>query len=413
VLRLREFGANFLLIIAGVLMAAIVAELAIRACGLAKPAFYAYDGRRGWGMRPGAAGWQRDEGRAWVRINRWGYRGADWSTTKPPDTLRIAVIGDSFTEAPQVAEDQTFTAVAARTLEAISRTKDAHPMRVEGLNLGVDGYGTAQELLTLPDVWKFAPDVIVLAFFPGNDFRNNSVDLEGDKCRPFYVYRDDKLELGGPFVADRRFRFSCFARFASEHSQLLNVLGRARSVIRAYLRRWANPARPKLSRREARRPARPREPGINDAIYVPPFNPVWRAAWRVTEAEIEMAHQEAERHHTAFLLMVLSVGIQVSPDSAERSAFLKQIGATDLFYPDQRLRQFGAAHGFDVLDLPPAMQAYAVAHRVYFHGFANTHMGVGHWNQQGHEFGGRALAAEIERLITRSGNGAPTPTSVP
>ena len=35
---------------------------------------------------------------------------------KPADTLRVAVVGDSFTEAPQVAYEQTFCAVAERAL---------------------------------------------------------------------------------------------------------------------------------------------------------------------------------------------------------------------------------------------------------------------------------------------------------
>ena len=59
---------------------------------------------------------------------------------------------------------------------------------IEVMNFGVDGYGTAQEFFTLlEDVWQFSPDIVVLAFFPGNDVRNNSVILKGDKCRPFFV----------------------------------------------------------------------------------------------------------------------------------------------------------------------------------------------------------------------------------
>jgi hypothetical protein len=65
---------------------------------------------------------------------------------------------------------------------------------VEVMNFGCDGYGTAQELITLSrHVWSYSPDVIVLTLFTGNDIRNNSVVLEGDKCRPFFVYRNGNL----------------------------------------------------------------------------------------------------------------------------------------------------------------------------------------------------------------------------
>ena len=46
---------------------------------------------------------------------------------------------------------------------------------------------------------RYSPDLVVLAVFSGNDLRNNSTVLESDRCRPFYVFEDGKLTLGGPF----------------------------------------------------------------------------------------------------------------------------------------------------------------------------------------------------------------------
>ena len=67
------------------------------------------------------------------------------------------------------------------------------------MNFGVDGYGTAQELMTLQrKVWAYQPDIVVLAIFLGNDIRNNSVVLEGDQCRPFYVYDKGQIEADRP-----------------------------------------------------------------------------------------------------------------------------------------------------------------------------------------------------------------------
>lgn len=392
--------------LASFLLGCIVAEILLRFSPFVKPQFIAYDADRGWKLRAGAQGMQVDEGRAYVRINRWGYRGPDWRLQKEAATTRITVIGDSFTEAQQVDEDRTFCAVAQRKLSTRCNGTARPQRRFEVLNFGVDGYGTAQELFTLKDdVWKFSPDVIVLAFFAGNDFRNNSVILEGDQCQPFYVYRAGRLTLDGPFDDSEWFRFQCYARFQSRHSQLLNVLGSARSRIRGRLRGWEWKKQMRGVPRAAhvKRPTW-QEPGVNDLIYRPPLNQAWRDTWRVTEAEIDMIHQDAIRHHTLLLVLTLSTGIQVYPDAAMRARYLKAIGGTSLFYPEQKTAEWGEKYGFPVLNLAPPMQAYADAHHVYFHGFPNTRLGTGHWNELGHRMAGGLLA---DKLCTMLRNGQP------
>ena len=149
------------------------------------------------------------------------------------------MLGDSFTEAQQVALEDTFCAVAQHGLQAqcpFVIGGKGRPQRrfshVEVMNLGCDGYGTTQELVTLRHwVWRYSPDVVVLAFFNGNDVRNNSVVLEGDKCRPFFVHRGGKLVLGGPFEDSWSFRTHCLLRFESRHSQVLNLIGDGRSQL--------------------------------------------------------------------------------------------------------------------------------------------------------------------------------------
>ena len=240
--RKRRFAANLALVLAGVAMAFLVAEVAVRVSGLAKVSLYTFDAYRGWGLKPGTSGWQREEGAGFVSVNRAGFRGPEWTIAKPPDTLRIAVVGDSFTEAPQVAYDQTFCAVAER---ALGGCNGLGGKRVQVMDFGTDAYGTAQELVTLHrHAWQYSPDLVVLAFFSGNDLRNNSTVLESDKCRPFYVYQGDQLMLGGPFERSRWFYLSCMMRFESRHSQVLNLIGDAKSDIRSKIKAMKAERRP-------------------------------------------------------------------------------------------------------------------------------------------------------------------------
>jgi hypothetical protein len=104
------------LALAGVALAVVIAEVLLRVL-LPKPNFYIYDSHTGWKPNPGAAGWDHEENTAWVAINREGFRGPPQPYDKPPCTVRIAVMGDSFTEAQQVPMGDTFCAVMQRELE--------------------------------------------------------------------------------------------------------------------------------------------------------------------------------------------------------------------------------------------------------------------------------------------------------
>jgi hypothetical protein len=389
--RAKSVLAHLALICLGVGLALLIGESALRLAGLAKPGFYAYDRYRGWGLRAGAQGWQEREGHAWVSINRDGFRGPRYSRTKPAETIRVAVLGDSFVEGQQVPEEQTFCAVIRRALARCPALAGRH---VEVLNLGVNGYGTAQELMTLRhQAWQFSPDIVVLAVFTGNDIKNNSIALEGERCRPFYLYRGGELVLGGPFIDSRLMRMRCMARFESRlrfdsgNSQLLSLANRAWLAFKQR-RHKAGQTRPVGS-----------EPGLNDAIYQAPTAPVWQEAWRVTDAEIGLIAKESADHGAGFLAVTLTNGIQVYPDPAVRRNYMEHFGLSDLFYPERRIAALGRRDHFAVLTLAQPLQAYADAHHLFLHGFSNTQMGTGHWNALGNRLGGELVAQRLCQMI--------------
>src|ERR1700704_4481560 len=144
--RARRSFAKLLLVLFGFLVGGLIAEIALRVAGYSYPEFYALDQSRGYALRPRAEGWYRKEGEAYVRINSDGLRDQEHSLTKPPGTIRIAVLGDSYPEALSVGMDEAFWWVMGRKLQECN----AFPgKKIEVLNFGVSGYGTAQELLTL------------------------------------------------------------------------------------------------------------------------------------------------------------------------------------------------------------------------------------------------------------------------
>jgi hypothetical protein len=430
----RRVAANFALMLAGVAIAFAVAEAAVRLSGLAKASLYTWDAYRGWGLKPGASGWQREEGAGFVSVNRAGFRGPEWTIAKPADTLRVAVIGDSFTEAPQVAYERTFCAVAER---ALGGCKGLDGRKIQVMNFGVDAYGTAQELITLRrHVWQYSPDLVVLAFFSGNDLRNNSTVLESDKCRPFYVFENGKLTLGGPFERSRWFYLTCMVRFESRHSQVLNLIGEAKSDIRSKIKarqaegRAATAGRPEARPPEAgahaptpvapmpkpvglrmdggimpvaeqqTAPPLGHEAGLEDNIYRPPVTPVWEDAWRVTEAIITMMARETAAHQVPLLVVTLANPPQIYPDPTVRGYYTLTYHSSDILYPDQRIKALGEREGFAVLNLAAPMQAYADEHHVFLAGFKSSKLGVGHWNPDGHRLAGELVAQKICAMLS-------------
>src|SRR5262249_42260753 len=153
-----------------------------------------------------------------------GYRDIERPPDKPPGTVRIAVLGDSYVSAVQVAWDSTFVVLLQRRLEACG----AFPgRRVEVLNFGVGGYGTAQEYLTLERrVWAYAPDLVILAFLTGNDLENNSRALMRESWRPYYVHRNGTLVLDDSFRSRggrERSVLTALRHFLYDHSRVVQL----------------------------------------------------------------------------------------------------------------------------------------------------------------------------------------------
>ena len=394
-------AARLVLLLVSTGLSLLIAEVALRVAGVANPNFYQPDVWRGWALRPGAEGWQRKEGEAWVHVNSRGLRDEEHAIPKPAGELRIAFLGDSCTEAIQVPAESTFWARLEKELAASCPAVAGRP--VQSLNFGVSGYGTAQELLTLRHaVWDYQPDVVVLAFYSGNDVRNNERPLEQDPARPYFTLGPEPGGKASTLTLDTSFRQTGGYRLRRSwpgrllyavfnRSRLLQLGKQGKSAVDGW-----------IGARKARtqeKGAALQELGLDNAVYEPPVEPEWREAWTVTEAMLRAMRDDAAARRVPFGVASLTTGMQVHPDPAVRQAFAKKLGVPDLFYPDDRLSAFGAAQGIPVLALARPLRAQAERDKVYLHGFANAELGEGHWNEQGHAAAAREMAGWVCGLL--------------
>src|SRR5262245_44652813 len=99
---MKNYSKKILLIIFGVFISLAVCEVGLRLLGYKfSGSTYTADPLLGWSLRPGASAWEADEGVAWSKINSHGFRDLERSPNKPRGVYRIAVVGDSGTEARQ------------------------------------------------------------------------------------------------------------------------------------------------------------------------------------------------------------------------------------------------------------------------------------------------------------------------
>lgn len=262
------------------------------------------DDRYGMSFVPNAEGWNtslRAEYRTYVTINSQGLRDAEHAYKKRPGSTRVLVLGDSITAAIQVPLTDTFVKIVEEKLNEVFPER-----HFQVINAGVIGYGTANELLFFTgEGYKYQPDVVLLAFFTGNDIMDNInppiFKLEdGDLIELPFQYPSSRLlapwERPGGFLRKTR-------NFLYTHSRLYSVS--IELLVYAAIQRWP----PLVSwlvdagMIEVTRPAR--NLGNIHAFWNPPPE-----AWSITEALILELKRQAEGHDARLVVAIL-------PDESE------------------------------------------------------------------------------------------------
>ena len=375
-------------ILIGILLPLVAGELWLRLTGFSYPIFFHADPVTGHMHRPHAEGWYREEGEAYVTINSEGFRDREHKIVKPAGVVRMLVLGDSYAEALQIPMEQTFWAVLERELNACHAFGQA---TIEVINLGVSGFGTAQELLGLRTWgWAYQPDIVLMAFLTGNDISDNSKELNihSSTPRPYFVQEGTDLVLDQSFLSTTSYNQKTGPMWTLFQS-LSDNIRLLQFVYRAKHRLQQNPEERSIGA-VIDRPAV--EAGLDYSIYREPTQEAWKVAWDITERLLRTIHNETHSRGVRFVLATLSNGLQVLPDPPKRESLLRQSQVKDLFYPDTRLHRFAEREGIEVITLAPVLQQYAETHQEFLHGFDNSIKGLGHWNERGHLAAGKYLA---------------------
>jgi hypothetical protein len=274
------------------------------------------------------------------------------------------------------------------------------------INLGVNGYGTAQEWLVLQHVGlPYEPDVVVLQIFPENDICNNSLDASvycglafTNEYRPYYVLEAGvpRLTFAHPLRAWLRGRLRSFA-YLEKAVMTLRVswdTGALRPLgVRDYVRELQDEQ--KLRVRE--------EYGVN-------FHPNWYTfaeepeqiesiarGWQVTERLLEEMSRRLGELGIALVAVVVPKEVRVEPEAWEDFARdLEEQGAPRLVRdgPEQRLVRHLALLGHRAVPMLPVFEEHAQEVLPYWDG---------HLNPAAHALTAEAIyAALVQEDLVRS-----------
>jgi hypothetical protein len=401
--RPRNLKKKLLLVMFGLVFGLVMSEIFLRVIGYSYPLFYTTDYYRGFALQPGVEGSYQREGGSYVRINSDGLRDREHAKPKPAGTVRIAVLGDSFSEAMHVPMEQTFWSLLERKLQECNTFPGK---QIEVINFGVSGYGTAQELITLRQrVWDYSPDLVVLAFTTYNDIYDNSRALSRTEEVPYFVYRDGELTYDDSFRNSRTYlqrdsKLNRMGRWLHNGLRVVQLIHYMQFVAKLKLTDWRNKRR--IASDASTKPVAGSTPavrnaediGIDNMIYIEPRDENWKEAWRVTEGLIKQMRDDVAQKRARFLLVTLSNAIQVYPDPIVRGKFLQHVGADNIFYPNLRLKSLAEREQIEFIDLSQPMQVYADQNKVFLHGFGSD-LGNGHWNVRGHQVAAELIAQKL------------------
>src|SRR3989338_9440760 len=191
-------------------------ELSLRVLKIQSDNFIRQDPVLGWTHLANKEGYSIDkEFKVKRRLNKDGFIGRDYSYAKNEDVFRVVIAGDSLTEGFQVNEADTYSALIESKINNLGFDK-----KVEVLNMGIAGYCTQKELYVLEkEGLRFNPDLLILAFFVGNDFTDNmneNIDRKA-KFSEFQEFKNDvKLFVRNHSVAWR------FVLYQKSRNKFLN-----------------------------------------------------------------------------------------------------------------------------------------------------------------------------------------------
>lgn len=394
--KLKRLTQNIALLLATLLVMVLAGEVAVRLFSQVSAPLIKHDEILGRTFRENTARKIRgpESGQTvLIRINEKGFRTPSRPFAKQPGAIRLALIGDSQIAAINTPEEHTMAALLEQRLNS------QYPQaRWEVFNFGVSGANTAQEFHLYKElVRRYNVDLVVCAYYNGNDFSDNSPRLSRSN-RLYMDLHGETGELVTLYPAPSRNKLS---NWLNENSRLYvwqkYVTGDAVNNFRAM-----GGAGNDLKMRE------------EFLIFVDdPLDEVLEYSWRINETIIRDFNETVLADKGLFLFLSIPHGIETTQwqweelrNMAAGTGFESKILRAN---PEKRLGGIMAKHGIDSLFLKSVFTEHLQTTEPGAPGhFLAYREGRGHLNETGNAVMTDALLkhlaekGSIARLLERA-----------
>ncbi|MCB0224486.1 MAG: SGNH/GDSL hydrolase family protein [Anaerolineae bacterium] len=361
---------NYLIINIIVSFGAVIAALLVLEIGLhwlIRPDTTRYSAVTGWRGRANEFKLLDTDGYEHpFQLNSLGMHDTEHPLAKPPNTYRILMLGDSFTEARQVTEPQTSHQILEDLLNASSQGE-----QYSVISAGVPAWGTGQQLLYYQSEGRlFQPDLVLLMFYIGNDLNDNipvhSVTFDDVAYySPYFPLCDGRLDtqpwVYAPGLKPAVSTCSPFQKILAENLHRLYLNSRIYMLLSPLFNRWQSYHFNKDL------------PNIH--MYVPLDNETFRQqfprenetiayAWDVTFETIKRLQQEVEADDAELAVVLIDSAdvidlMALSPTEQEaRRQAMPYLAMTQPDLPEAKFRRAMAGHQLDILNLQPELVSY-------------------------------------------------------
>lgn len=363
----RGLGLNVILLAATVMIFLLGMEMYFRA--LSPQTCYAFpkglyveaNGSLCYRLAANAEGVvQQPEYTVTYKTNSRGMRDDEYSYERDSSSLRIIALGDSFQFGHGVEQDEVFTEIAEAALNREGK-------RVEIINMGVPGYGTAQQVeLLKTEGLKYRPDMVILSFYTEDLFDNIQASCTRYVRQGYLVDNATASERTATFQAklflNQNVQSYCFLKNSYVRATAAKFTGRIGiegNAVEA------------LQKNET------------SAIA---------GAWTSTYLLLSEAAQTAKFNNAT--LMLVAIPHQVQVDDGIWRGVISKYGINEADYdqslPAKRLAAFAAEMGIRVLDLQPSLAEANREEKLYY-------SVDGHLNRKGHLEAAKLLTDELRR----------------
>lgn len=295
-----------------------------------------------------------------IRINSRQLRDNDYGKKAPGD-FRIVMLGDSFTANLGLPLKKGYP----KLLERLYRDGGS---RVDVINVSMSGYDPDKEKILLRRFGlPLEPDMVVLAFFVGNDFtqpRNTR-----------FKQMNGIVVVDRPESSDEGNKRNKINRFLKKRFRLLLVVDKAIDIIRQMKGNY---------------------PVTISSCYDAAANTTCEASWDYTRRQLDDIVELCRRNNIRLVFMIIPEKAQLYPklwETLASSARQNGMKNPEIKRLQEIIKEYGSEAGVPVLDLLPVMASHVEKGEKLFISFNS------HWNARGNSIAAKELYNFLQPLI--------------